>query len=151
MAFPLLKLLPGILKTIGRLTGLPLGDAATALEKAEFTPEQAAAVQEALQRHEAAMKQLSNDELRTIMSESLAMVTSSDKFVSRARPTMLYAATGITSVLAIVIGATVARGIHIDLGATAAISSLLVPLWGASGYYIGKRTAEKLGGNGNSE
>lgn len=155
MAFPLLKLLPGILKTIGKLTGLPLGDAATTLETAQLTPEQLNAVQDALQRHEEAMKALSVDELKStisaVMSENLAMIQSPDKFVARARPTMLYAATGITTGLALAIGITIVRDIHIDLGATAAVLSLMTPLWGAGGYYIGQRTKEKLGGNGNSE
>jgi hypothetical protein len=144
MAFPLLKLLPSILRTIVKLTGLPLGDAATALEGAQLTPEQAAAVQEALQRHEAAMKALSVEELKAVISENVAMVTSPDRFVSRARPTGLYIFYLITGVLAVakILGAAIDPS---------AIVTILLPLGGTSGLYVYQRTQEKLGKNGNSE
>jgi hypothetical protein len=140
----LLKLLPGILKTIARLTGLPLGDAASALEGAQLTPEQAAAVQDALQRHEQAMKALSVEELKAVISENVAMVTSPDKYVSRARPTGLYIFYAITGVLAVakILGAAIDPS---------AIVTILLPLGGTSGLYVYQRTQEKLGKNGNSE
>ena len=151
MAFPLLKLLPSLLRTIGKITGLPLGDAATALEGAKLTPEQQLALQESLERHEQAMKALSVDEMKTAISESLAMIQSEDKFVKHARPSMLYAATAITVALCIAVGVAILKASPIDLGTIGAITSLMVPLWGASGYYVGKRSEEKIAGmqNGN--
>lgn len=142
MAFPLLKLLPGILKTIGRISGLPLGDAAASLEKAEFTPEQQLALQEALQRHEAAMKQLSVDELRAVIQENIVATQNEDKYVRRARPTGLYAFYGICTATAIAL----LVGIKID---PVAILTLTLPMAGVGGTYVYNRTREKLkNGNG---
>lgn len=152
MPFPLLRLLPGILKTVASVTGLDVAkQAADAIASAQLSPEQEATLQAELQRHEEAMKALSLDELKTAVSESIAMVQSGDRFVSRARPAMLYAATGITILLCFAVGYAIVRHIALDLGVFAAITSLLVPLWGASGYYIGQRTKEKLGKNGSAE
>jgi hypothetical protein len=144
MAFPFLKLLPSVLRTIAKITGLPLGDAATALEGAKITPEQQLALQESLERHEQAMKALSIDEMKTAMSESLAMIASPDKYVSRARPTGLYIFYGVSGGIA----AAMIFGVHID---ATAILTILGPLAGVSGTYVYQRTQEKLGRNGNSE
>src|SRR6267142_1360785 len=87
----LFNLLPTILKTVGKITGIGvLNDASDALSKAQLTPEQQTQLQTALLEHEAAMKQLSIDEMKTALSESIAMISSSDKYVARARPTGLY-------------------------------------------------------------
>lgn len=152
MPFPLLGLLPSILRSVAKVTGISVvGDAADAITKAQLTPEQQAELQDQLLRHEQAMKALGLEELKTAVSESVAMIGSGDKFVSRARPSMLYAATGITILLCFAVFYAIVSSVKLDLGVFAAITSLLVPLWGASGYYIGQRTKEKLGRNGNSE
>lgn len=142
MAFPLLGLLPTILKTIGRVTGLGvLNDASDALSKAQLTPEQQATLQSELMRHEAAMKQLSIDEMKTAMSESIAMISSSDRYVSRARPTGLYIFYGVSSAIAV----GMLFGVKVD---PTAILTLLAPLAGVSGTYVYQRTKEKLNGYG---
>ena len=147
MPFPLLGLLPGILRTVASITGLaPVKEAAEAIASAQLTPEQQATLQEALLRHEQAMKALSVEELKSAVSESVAMVQSSDKYTSRARPTMLYVATGITAVLCVIVGIAVLKSTKIELGTVGAIVSLMTPLWGAGGYYIYARTREKLNG-----
>lgn len=145
MAFPLLGLLPTILKTIGRVTGLSVvNDAAEALTKAQFSPEQQAQLQSELLRHEAAMKQLSIDEMRTAMSESLAMISSADRYVSRARPTGLYIFYGVSSAIAV----GMLFGVKID---PTAVLTILAPLAGVGGTYVYSRTREKLGKNGSAE
>jgi len=145
MAFPLLGLIPGILRTIASITGLsPVKEAADAIQNAQLSPEKLAELQEALQRHELAMKALSVDELKTAVSESVAMITSPDKYVSRARPSGLYAAYAISTALAVAL----VFGVKID---AAAILTLMGPMYGAASVYVWRRTSEKLGGNGNSE
>ena len=149
MAFPLLGLLPGILRALAKAVKLPiLGEAADALSNTTLTPEQTAAAQEALQRHQEAMKALSVDELKAVvqaaMAENVAMVQSEDKFVKRARPFGLYAFYGITAAVAL----AQVFGQHID---AVAIMATLGPLGGAAGTYIYRRSSEKLGGNGTGE
>jgi len=140
MAFPLLGLLPSILKTAARITGLSvLKDAGEALATAQLTPEQQAQLQEATQRHEAAMKQLSIDELRTVMSESLTMLQSEDRYVKRARPTGLYA------FYAVCTAACVAIVLGVEVDATALLT-VLAPLGGVTGTYVWARTKERLNG-----
>src|SRR6266480_1088108 len=110
MAFPLLGLLPSILRTVASITGLaPVKEAAEALANAQLSPEKQEELQEALLRHEQAMKALSNDELKTVVSESLALIASPDKFTSRARPFGLYTfyAASLAAVLAVVFGVKV--------------------------------------------
>src|SRR5437879_2376229 len=124
MAFPLLGLIPGILRTIASITGIaPANVAADAIQNAQIPPEKLAELQEALQRHELAMKALSVDELKTAVSESVAMLQSDDKFTKRARPSALYAATLITAALA----AAMIFKVHLDTGA---LTAIMLPLWG---------------------
>src|SRR5207302_5653713 len=105
--------LPAILKTVGSVLGLNAVSAAgDALASTQLTPEQSVALQSALAVHEEAMAKISLDELKTVMSESLAEIESPDKFTSRARPTGLYMAYAGTSAI---IAATIA-GVHMDSG-----------------------------------
>lgn len=81
-------------------------------------------------------KRLGIEEIKVFISESLAMINSSDKFTSRARPMGVYAATLITTMLAI----GLMFEIKID---TVAILTLLAPLWGNAAYYTKSRSDEK--------
>jgi len=143
MAFPLLKLLPTVLRTVGKVVGIDIFDkAADAITGVQLTPEQQAALEQAMLVHEREMRALSIEEMRTVMSESLAMISSSDKYVARARPTGLYIAYLCTLALVVALVAQV----KID---PAAILTLMGPLFGAQGYYMHLRTKEKMnGGNG---
>src|SRR5947207_1593768 len=67
-------------------------EAGNALAATQLTPEQSVALQTALAQHEEAMARVSLEELKTVMSESLAEIESPDKYTSRARPTGLYIA-----------------------------------------------------------
>lgn len=139
----LFGLLPGILKTVGNVLGIGVvKDAGEALAAAQLSPDQQVALTTALQAHEAQMAQISLDQLKTVMSESLAEIQSPDKYVARARPTGLYFA--YLGTLAIIV-ATIA-GIKIDSGA---IITLMAPMWGQAAWYSYNRTQEKLGANGN--
>lgn len=141
----LLGLLPGVLKTIGRVLGLGAAtEVGKALENLQIPPEKQAELRLALLSHEADMKQLNIDEMKQAMSESLAMIQSSDKFVSRARPTGLYIFYTISAALAI----GMIFGVKID---PAAILTILSPLAGVGGLYVYKRTQEKVNGNGNGD
>ena len=134
----LFSLLPGILKTVGNALGIGIfKDAASTLEKVQLTPEQQVALQTALAVHEEAMAHIRLDELKTVMSESLAEIQSSDKFVARARPAGLYLAYLVSLGLA---GAMIA-GIKLD---PTAILTLCGPMYGAAGVYVYQRSQEKI-------
>ncbi len=137
-------LLPTILKTVGKITGINLiSDAGDALDKAQLTPEQKVALNTALAEHEEKMAQVDLETLKTVMSESLAEIESPDKFVARARPTGLYVA--YVGTLGIIV-ATI-FGVKIDSGA---LITLLAPMWGQAAWYTQKRTQEKVAGNGKA-
>lgn len=141
----LLSLLPAVLKTLGKVTGLNVfGEASAAVSTLTLPPEKQAELQEALLTHEATMKQLSIDEMRTAMSESLAMIASPDKYVSRARPTGLYIFYGVSAVIAI----GMLAGVKID---PTAVLTILAPLAGVGGTYVYQRTQEKIASNGNDK
>lgn len=144
----LLKLLPRLLGTAAKALGVDIDSAVRAIVGEQLTPEQQVALQTALAQHEREMKALSVEEMKIAVSESIAMIGSSDRFVSRARPVMLYAATAITCLLCCAVGYALVTNTTIELGAVGAIVSLMTPLWGAGGYYIHSRTKEKLNGNG---
>ena len=139
----LLSLLPGVLKTIAKVTGLDIvGKAAEALSSVSLSPEQQTALQAALLEHEAKMKALGIEEMKAAMSESLAMIASEDKYVKRARPTGLYIFYVVTAAIAI----GMLFGVTVD---PTAVLTLLAPLAGVTGTYVFRRTTEKL--NGGSE
>lgn len=139
----LLGFLPGIIRTVGSVLNIGfLKDGADALEKAQLTPEQQASMQSALQTYELQMKQLGLEEFKTVMSESLAEITSPDRYVARARPTGLYIAYLGTAAL---VAANIA-GVKIDTGA---MVTLLTPMWSQAAWYTYNRTKEKLANGGN--
>src|SRR5437762_14304640 len=141
----LFSILPKVLQIAGNILGIgTLKDAGAAIKNLQLSPEQEAQLNQALMVHEAAMKQLSIDEMKTAMSESLAMISSSDKYVSRARPTGLYIFYGVSAAIAI----GMLFGVHVD---ATAILTILGPLAGVGGVYVYARTKEKLGANGIGE
>lgn len=132
------QLLPTILRTVGKLTGLGIATStASALEQTPFSPEQQAALRVALVEHEQAMAAIDLERLKVLLSESLAEIQSTDRYTSRARPTGLYLAYICTA--ALVAGAL--AGVHLD---ASLILSLIAPCWGAAGFYGALRTKEKL-------
>lgn len=137
----LLAFLPAVLKTLGGVLGISdkVKVVTDALASADGSPELRAQLQQAFLGHEAEMRRLGIEELKAVMSESLAMISSPDKFVSRARPTGLYIA--YISTLALIIA--LITQVPID---PVAILTLMGPLFGAQGYYIYNRTREKLNG-----
>ncbi|MCI0349106.1 MAG: hypothetical protein L0Z53_06735 [Acidobacteriales bacterium] len=138
----------GILDILGpviKLAGKALGLGGKAQELADALsgapPEVRAQLARDLQEHERAMKALSIEELKTLLSEPLAMIQSEDRFVKRARPFGLYTfyVASVVLVVAQIAGATVDP---------AAILTILGPLAGVGGTYTYMRTREKLNGNG---
>ena len=141
----LLSLLPGVLKTVGKVLGIDVfGKAADALGSLSLSPEQQLALQQALATHEEEMKRLGVDELKTVLSENIAMIASPDRFVSRARPFGLYTACVITAAMAV----AEIFGVKIDTGA---VVTLIAPMWGSAAWYSYNRTQEKIANlqNGN--
>ena len=134
-----ISLLPRILQTVGSVLGMNVvKDAGAALASFQMTPEQQVALQAAMLQHEEAMQRLSIEEMKTAMSESMAMIASPDKFVSRARPLGLYIFYLVSAGLA----ASMIFGSKID---PTAILTILGPLAGVGGTYTWMRTKEKLG------
>lgn len=141
-----LNILSDGLKIIGGILPIPgLKEVAEAISPDKIPTEKQAEVQLALFKHQENMAAFEIEKLRTqidemkiSVSESLAMIQSSDKFTSRARPMGVYAATFITVMLAV----GMMFEIKLDTGA---IVSLLVPLWGSASFYTYNRTQEKLG------
>lgn len=140
MPFPLLTLIPGLLRTVAKFAGLDSGGilskAAETLENISIPPEKQAEMEQALQKHEEAMAALSIEEMKTAQAESIAMVQSEDKYVSRARPTGLYIFYGVSAAIAI----AMLFGVKID---STAILTILGPLAGVGGTYVYQRTQEK--------
>lgn len=145
MGFPLISLIPKIVKTAANILGVDsIKDVVDTFEQNRLTPEQRVALDAADKQFALDMRQADIDELKTFMSESLAEIQSSDKYVSRARPTGLYIFYAVSAAIAI----GMLFGIKID---PTAVLTILGPLAGVGGTYVYKRTQEKLGGNGNSE
>lgn len=140
----LIDILSGAIKVVGKI--IPgLGDKAKDVAEAiaGAPPELRAAMQAELHEHEKAMKALSVEELKTVLSETQLMVQSDDKYIARARPTGLY----IAYLCSVALAAALIFGVKLD---AAAILTLMGPLYGAQGYYMHLRTKEKMnGGNGN--
>lgn len=145
MGFPLLSLIPKIIKTAAGILGVDsVKDVVDAIEGHKLTPEQQLALETATQQYSIEMRQLDIDELKAMLSESLAEIQSTDKFVSRARPTGLYIFYAVSAGIAV----GMLFGVKID---PTAVLTILGPLAGVGGTYVYKRTQEKLNGNGNSE
>ena len=141
----ILGILPGILKAAGKILGIgKLGEAGDAITNAQVTPEQRVALQQTLANEITQLRQYDVEELKTVLTESLAEIQSPDKYVSRARPTGLYLFYLVSAGLAV----AVILGVKVD---PTAILTILGPLAGVGGTYVYRRTTEKLNGNGTSE
>lgn len=142
MAIPLLGVLPKILQAAAKILGLDkVSDVVDALTKNSLTPEQQVALDAAAKEYSKDMRQLDIEEMKAVMSEAIAMIESPDKYVARARPTGLYVAYAATTALCI------AAILNLPLDRTL-ILELILPLYGAQGYYMHLRTKEKMNGNG---
>lgn len=133
-----LDILVGAIKVAGKALGI--GDKVKeVVDKIEGAPpEVRAQIARDLQSHEQAIKALGIEELKAVMSESLAMIHSSDKFTSRARPALLYLAGIITAALA------VAKIFGVPINSD--VIWLIGPMWGQAGWYTYNRTKEKMNG-----
>lgn len=135
----LLKLLPTILHTVGKFTGLEaVTKAAEALSGAPpLSPEKAAELEVALGAQTVELRKVELEELRALLAEQTAEVQSEDRFVSRARPSGLYAFYAVSVAVAVALLA----GVKID---PTAILTVIAPLAGVGGTYVVSRTREKL-------
>jgi len=142
MGLPLIGLLPKILKAAASVLGVDsVKDVIDTLQNNKLTPEQRVALETALQAHEAEMERLNIEAMKVAMQESLAMVSSEDKFVKRARPFGLYS----FYVASLALVAAQIAGVKVD---PVAILTILAPLAGVGGTYVYRRTTERLNGNG---
>lgn len=131
-----LGIIKGALGVIGDVTGIGiLKDASKAIET--IPPEQQAAVQTALMKHQETMESLSVDRMKAVLAEATAEVSSSDHYTSRARPTCVYAACIITAAMAV----AMIFSIKLDTGA---VATIIAPLWTYAGFYAWNRTQEKI-------
>lgn len=145
MGIPLLGLVPKILKAASSILGIDsVKDVVDAISNNKLTPEQRMALEQAMREHEKEMRALDVEEMKTFVLESVAMIQSTDKFTSRARPTGLYLAyilTGFVVVVKALVDTT------LDVGAAL---MLVAPFWGAGVQYQYLRSKEKMnGGNGD--
>lgn len=136
----LLGILPGALKVVGKITGLDIiKQAGEALEGSSLKPEQKVELEKALLDYNKEIRKLDIEELKTVLSENLAMIQSDDKYVARARPTGLY--------IFYIVSATLAIGMLFGFKPDpTAILTILGPLAGVGGTYVYKRTQEKMAG-----
>lgn len=136
--------LPAIIKTVGGAVGLggPAGALADAIAGA--SPEKKAELAQAIAALDLETLKVKAGMVDSDNKVEIAELQSTDKYVSRARPTGLYVAyfTTLTLVLAI-IAYSFAKGTPIP---TDVILALLVPCWGHAGYYAFSRTQEKKAG-----
>lgn len=134
----LLKILPGLLKIVGNVTGLSaVKDAADALGGVNLSPEKQAELEIALGSQMVEVRKVEAEELKAILAEHIEEVKSDDAYVRRARPTGLYVFYLVS--VAVVIGLL----LKIDIDPTA-ILTVIGPLAGVGGYYVGNRTREKV-------
>ena len=141
----ILDILGGAIKVIGKLlpgVGNKVKDVVDAIEGAP--PEIRAKMAADLQQYQLAQRAFDLDELKAIMSESLAMVASPDKYVARARPTGLYIFYLVSAGIAI----AMIFGVKVD---PTAVLTVLGPLAGVGGTYVYNRTREKLNGNAHGD
>lgn len=140
----------GVLKTAARVAGIKIGgDASSVLDKAAEILSQVKDTPEfrlESMKHEEELRKIAVAEMEVANQESIAMIASEDKWVKRARPIMLYAATAITVILCFMVGIAALNETKIDLGVVGAIVSLMTPLWGVSGTYVYRRSTEKIVG-----
>lgn len=154
----LLGLLPNALKAVGSIDIPGVSAAANmlagALDKDKLTPEQQAQLNAALLPHEEKMaelalqgRQLDAGVAHDDVDLAKAELASGDKFTSRARPSLLYLAGGITAIIALT---DMALAVYAAINHTepvvipsGATIELLLPLWGHAGFYTFSRTQEK--------
>lgn len=152
MGIQIIGWIPKIIKVAASVLGVDsVKDVVDALENNKLTPDQRVALDAATKQYALEMRGFDLEEVKSTMTQAIAELQSPDKYVSRARPTILYVASGISIFLAVVLGIVIIKHTTIEWGAVGAMSSLLGTLFGVSGYYVGKRTAEKLNGNGNGD
>jgi len=144
MGFPIIGIAAKIIKAAAGVLGVDsVKDVVDAIQGGKLTPEQRLAIETATDEHEKEMRQLDLDELKVFMSESLAEIQSSDKYVSRARPTGLYIFYAVSAAISV----GMLFGVKID---PTAVLTILGPLAGVGGTYVYQRTKEKMnGGNGD--
>lgn len=141
------SILGDVLGVAGKVTGIGLlNDAASALKGADISPEKQAEIRDSLFHHEEVIAAIESGNLKIGADETIAMISSSDKWTSRARPTAIYAATGITVMIGVALCWCLVNKIAVDMGAIGAILSLLTPLWTNSIWYTNSRTKEKIAG-----
>lgn len=139
---PLLGILPKIIKAAGSILGVDsVKDVVDAIEGNKLTPEQKVALDTATKQFEVEMRQIDTEQMKQFVAESVAEIQSSDKYVSRARPTGLYLAYALSAF--VVIGMLT----HLPID-RALVAEVIVPMYGAGGYYMYLRTKEKMNGNG---
>jgi hypothetical protein len=135
--------LGSVVKLVGHEVPIP-GLAALADGLAEklsgATPEQQAQIQAAINAHDSIKLEQAKLDAALIHDDDEVEKTelqSSDKFTSRARPSLLYLAGLITAAMA---GAVIlGRPLNTD-----ALSYIMLPLWGHAGFYAYQRTKEKV-------
>jgi Holin of 3TMs, for gene-transfer release len=140
MGIPILGPVLKIVKAAAGILGVDsVKDIFDAVQNNKLTPEQRVALEQAVLEHEQEMERLNIEAMKVAMQESLAMVSSEDKFTKRARPFGLYSfyVASLALVAAQIAGATVDP---------AAILTILAPLAGVGGTYVYKRTQEKMNG-----
>lgn len=136
----LLKLLPGILKTVGTITGISkVSEAGEALGAAALSPEKQTELEVALGAQTVELAKVQADKLKALLAEQIAEIQSPDKYVSRARPTGLYIFYAVSAAIAV----GMLAGVKID---PTAILTIVGPLAGVGGTYVYNRTREKLNG-----
>src|SRR3954468_23146488 len=97
MGIPIISWIPKIIKVAASIIGVDsVKDVVDAIENDKLTPDQRVALDTAAKQYALEQRGFDLEEIKQAVTESVAMINSSDKYVSRARPTMLYAATAIT-------------------------------------------------------
>lgn len=145
-----LAFIPGALRLVSNVVGggakKALLDTAEVVGGLSLTPEQQAALASELHEFEGKMRGFDVDVTKAAIASETAMIQSEDKYVSRARPTAVYAAVLFTGTVVTTVEIMLLRVMHVDWSVIGSITALITPMWGAVGYYFGQRTKEKLGG-----
>lgn len=135
-----LPIIGGLIKAVGEITGLSsVKDVVDAIIGDKLTPEQKLQLNEAAKQYSIQDRQIDTEQMKLFVSEAIAEINSPSKFVSFARPLGLYFAY-LLSIL-VVIGMLAHWNIDHAL-----VAEVMLPLYGAGGYYMHLRTREKLNG-----
>ncbi len=144
MAIPILSLLPKLVKAAASILGVDsVKDVVDMIEGNKLSPEQKVALDAAAKQFEIEQRQIDTEQMKQFVLEAVAEINSPDKFVSRARPTGLY--------FAYILSALIVAGmlLHAPLD-RALVVEVMLPMYGAGGYYMYLRTREKLNGSSGS-